>query len=141
MSANKPFSPYARPATGIDVRARYQALYGFRAQGAHMGLVKQLLGSVICTCPTCEGTGLHGTYGGMGWRTCPDCRGLGEAYTISLEELERRRRLIIDRYPGSAIPNWRPYRPIRLPVVALDTGIVIDAVPFEPEPVQLELAI
>jgi hypothetical protein len=140
MSVNNRYSPYALPRTDDEARAYYQALYGFRTQGAHLGLVRQLLGDAHHACPTCKGAGLYGTYGGLGALNCPACRGLGVAYTISLDELEKRRRQIIDRYPGAAIPNWQPYRPIRLPVVDPATGIVFDAAPGGPEPIQLELA-
>jgi hypothetical protein len=103
MIDDKPYSQFARLRNGFEARARVQALYGFRTQGAH---------------------------GGM-----------GVVLAISLEELEQRRRLILDRYPGSAIANWRPYRPIRLPVVDLSTGIVLEADYPEPKIKQLELAI
>lgn len=141
MSDDKTYSPFARPRNGIEARARWQVLYGFRTQGGHYHIVYDLLGDIYDTCPTCGGTGLYGTYGGMGWRNCPKCRGLGVALTVSLEELHRLRKQIIDRYPGSAIPNWRPYQPIRLPVVDLYTGFVLEADYPEPNIRQLELAL
>lgn len=141
MIDDKPHSPFAKPRNGIEARAQEQVLYGFRTWGAHRKMVFELLRDAYITCPTCGGTGFYGTYGGMGWRYCPACRGLGNVLVISLQELERRRRLIIDRYPGSAIAKWRPYQPIRLPVVKLDTGIVLEADYPEPKIRQLELAL
>jgi hypothetical protein len=141
MIDEKPYTPFARPRNGIEARAQEQVLYGFRTQGGHRSRVHELLGDAYKACPTCAGTGFYGTYGGMGWRYCPACRGLGSVLAISLEELDRRRKQIIDRYPGSAIANWRPYRPIRLPVVDLYTGIVLEADYPEPNIRQLELAL
>jgi hypothetical protein len=39
---------------------------------------------------------------------CPTCHGLGEAYTVSLEELQARRRKALESYPDAGVSNWRP---------------------------------
>lgn len=38
----------------------------------------------------------------------PVCHGLGEAYTVSMEELEARRQKALESYPDDGVPNWRP---------------------------------
>lgn len=130
-----------KPVRGrFEAMAHYQALYGFKPVGRHTSLVKELLGDITATCATCEGTGLHGTYGAMGWRACPVCHGLGEVYTIPLEELEERRAKILEVYPEAGVPDWQPGVPIHCPVQDLKTGLIIDACPSTgAEPLQGEL--
>lgn len=119
---------------------RYQALYGLKPMSNPPGLVRELLADVTMTCETCEGTGINGSYGGMGWRACPTCHGFGVVYTISLAELEARRRKVLEAYPDVGAANWRPCVPIHCPVLDLQTGKVIDACPpTEQEPVQGDL--
>ena len=67
-----------------------------------------LLGDVTAPCTTCGGTGLHGTYGAIGWHTCPTCHGLGEVYAVSMEELESRRQKALESYLDAGVPDWRP---------------------------------
>ena len=59
------FSPWAKPRGMFQVMARYQALEGIKPVGPHSRLANSLLKNITCKCPTCEGTGLHGTYGGL----------------------------------------------------------------------------
>jgi hypothetical protein len=120
--------------------ARNQALTGFKPIGPHTGLVRDLLGDVTAPCLECGGTGLSGSYGGMGWRACPACHGFGVVYAISLEELQARRQKVLESYLEAGISNWRPGVPIRCPVQDLATGEIIDACATSaPEPVQGEL--
>lgn len=120
--------------------ARYQALYGFKPMGVHKRLVDDLLGNVTKPCNTCDGTGLYGTYGSMGWHACPDCHGFGVVYSISLKELEAGRRKVLEAYPEAGVDGWTPGVPIRCPVLMLETGEIIDACPpTKQEPVQGEL--
>jgi len=134
------FSPWAKPRGMYHAMARYQALKGFKPVGPHRSLADSLLSNVTDTCTACGGTGLHGTYGAMGWRICPVCHGLGEVYRISLEELQARRQQVLDRYPDAAPPGWRPADPISCPVQELATGRMIDACPrTSHDPVQGEL--
>lgn len=132
------YSPYAQPRGGIAARAQYQSLFGFKSQGPHASLVKQLVGPVVCTCPTCGGTGLNGTYGDLGWRACPTCHRLGSAYTVSLEELEALRQQVLAQYPDSGAPDWRPFVPFRVPGLRLDTDLIIE-LDTEPQAEQMEL--
>jgi hypothetical protein len=59
------FSPWAKPVGMIPTFARYQAINGLKPKGLHISLDNSLLKNITCKCPTCEGTGLHGTYGGL----------------------------------------------------------------------------
>lgn len=134
------FSPWARPRDMFQAMARYQALKGFKPVGPHRSLADSLLSNVTDTCTTCGGTGLHGTYGAMGWRICPVCHGLGEAYRISLDELQALRQQVLDRYPDAAPPGWTPTEPIACPIQELATGLMLDACPrTSSDPVQEEL--
>lgn len=137
---NADISPWAKPVGKIPTLARYQALMGLKPLGRHITLAESLLKDITCTCPTCNGTGLYGTYGALGWLACPTCHGLGGAYRISLEELQALRQQVLDRYPEAGVPGWRPGYPIRCPVLAMDTGLIIDACPLlTVEPAQGEL--
>lgn len=97
------YSPWVHPVCRAAITARRTALYGLRVYEAIA-----LLGDVTAPCTTCGGTGLYGTYGTIGWRVCPTCHGLGEAYTISIEELEARRQKALESHPDAGVPNWRP---------------------------------
>ena len=135
-------SPWAKPRGMIAAMAREQAFTGLKPVGPHRSLADILLHDLTGTCATCGGTGLHGSYGSMGWLACPECHGLGETYPISLDELQARRRQVLERFPDAAAPGWRPGYPIRCPVQDLATGLILDACPpREEDPVQLELAI
>jgi hypothetical protein len=137
---NADISPWAKPVGKIPTLARYQALMGLKPLGRHITLAESLLKDITCTCPTCSGTELYGTYGALGWLACPTCHGLGGAYRISLEELQALRQQVLDRYPEAGVPGWGPGYPIRCPVLAMDTGLIIDACPLRPtDPVQGEL--
>jgi hypothetical protein len=103
MSEEKVYSPWVHPVGRAATMARWTALYGLRQHGAIA-----LLGDVTAPCTTCGGTGLRGTYGAIGWHVCPVCHGLGEAYTVSLEELQARRQKVLESYPDAGVPNWRP---------------------------------
>lgn len=85
------YSPWAKPFGKIPIQARYQALTWLKPEGPHASLANKLLKNITHTCEACAGTGLHGTYGGLGWRICPACHGFGEAYAITLDELQALR--------------------------------------------------
>lgn len=129
LSTGTVFSPGAKPRNMFQAMARYQALKGFKPVGPHRTLADSLLKNITCKCDTCNGTGLHGTYGGMGWRICPVCHGLGEAYCITLDELQSLRQQVLDRYPDAAPPNWRPGYPIPCPELEMATNLIISACP------------
>ena len=103
MSEEKIYSPWVHPTNRAVSSGRNAMLYGFRDFGAIA-----MLGDVTAPCPTCGATGLLGTYGAIGWHLCPTCHGLGEAYTVSIEELEARRRKALEAYPDAGVPNWCP---------------------------------
>ena len=133
-------SPWAKPVGMIPTFARYQAFRGLKPNGPHIALANSLLKNITCKCPTCDGTGLHGTYGGLGWLACPTCHGLGETYNITLDELQALRQQVLDHYPDAAPADWRPGYPIRCPVLQMDTWLIIDACPIQTnDPVQGEL--
>ena len=133
-------SPWVKPRGMHQAMARYQALKGLKPDGPHRSLADRLLKNITCKCGTCNGTGLHGTYGSMGWRICPTCHGLGEAYNITLEELQALRQQVLDRYPDAGPPGWSPGHPISCPVQEITTSLMIDACPrTNHEPVQGEL--
>lgn len=134
------FSPLAKPRGMHQIMARYQALRGLKPVGPHRPLADCLLKDITCKCPTCNGTGLHGTYGGLGWRVCPACHGMGETYRISLDELQALRQQVLGRYPDAAPPGWRPGHPIACPVQEIATSLMLDACPrTSHDPVQGEL--
>lgn len=103
MSEEKVYSPWVHPVGRAAITARRTALYGLRPYEAIA-----LLGDVTAPCTTCGGTGLLGTYGAIGWHICPTCHGLGEAYTVSHEELKARRHKALESYPDAGVPDWRP---------------------------------
>jgi len=129
------FSRFARPVGGLAVRARQQALYGLKHVTPE--ILKELR-SLIVTCPQCNGTGLQGTYGNLGWRACPRCHGLGEVYK-DLVRFRKRRWAILQRHPELEVPVWEPGRPIRCPALDLKTDVITDACPLQDEDLQLEL--
>lgn len=134
------FSPWAKPRGMHQAMARYQALKGLKPVGPHRALADNLLGNISERCSTCNGTGLHGTYGGLGWRVCPVCHGLGETYSITLDELQGLRQQVLDLYPDAAPFGWTPGHPISCPIQSLTTGAMIDACPRRNiEPMQREL--
>jgi hypothetical protein len=102
-SEEKIYSPWAHPNNRAVSSGRNARLYGFRDFRAIA-----MLGDITAPCPTCGATGLLGTYGAIGWHLCPTCNGLGEAYTISIEELEARRLKALEAYPDAGVPNWLP---------------------------------
>jgi hypothetical protein len=135
-------SPWARPRGVIPAMARYQAFTGLKPVGPHRSLADTLLHDLTRPCATCGGTGLHGSYGSLGWLACPECHGLGATWRISLDEVQARRMQVLERFPDAAAPGWRPGHPIRCPVQDLATGLILDACPQrEDDPVQLELPI
>lgn len=134
------FSPWARPKGMHGAMAHYQALYGLKPVGPHRNLADKLLSNITETCSTCGGTGLYGTYGGLGWRVCPTCHGLGVAYRISLDALQTLRQQVLAQYPDAGPENWMPGHPISCPIRALADGRIIDACPArDDDPVQKEL--
>ena len=134
------FSPWAKPRGMHQAMARYQALKGLKPVGYHRPLADQVLNNITCKCPTCHGTGLHGTYGNIGWRICRTCHGLGEAYRITLDELQALRQQVLDSYPDAAPPGWSPGHPIFCPIQELANGRMIDGCPGATgDPVQGEL--
>lgn len=140
LNSGTVFSPWAKPVGKIPTLARYQALMGLKPYGPHSSLADSLLKNITCKCTTCDGTGLYGTYGGLGWRVCPTCHGLGEIYRISPDELQALRQRVLDRYPDAAPPGWSPGHPISCPVQEIATSLVIDACPgSNNDPVQGEL--
>lgn len=140
LSTGTVFSPWAKPRGMYHAMARYQALNGLKPVGPHRQLAGSLLNNVTETCMTCGGTGLHGTYGGMGWRICPACHGPGEVYSISLDELQALRQQVLERYPDAAPESWIPAQPISCPAQELATGQIIDVCPrTSRDPVQGEL--
>lgn len=102
---NADISPWAKPVGKIPTLARYQALMGLKPLGRHIALAESLLKDITCMCPTCNGTGLYGTYGALGWLACPTCHGLGATYRITLDELQALRQRVLDRYPDAAPPG------------------------------------
>ena len=137
---NTVFSPWAKPQGRFQAMARYQAITGFKPGGPHRRLADSVLKNITCKCGTCSGTGLYGTYGGLGWRICPVCHGLGETYSVTLEELQVLRQQILDRYPDAAPPDWTPGRLISCPIQEMATSLMIDACPQSSrDPVQGEL--
>ena len=134
------FSPWSKPVGRIPLMARYQSFNGLKPTGPHRGLADSLLKNTTCKCLTCDGTGLHGTYGGMGWLACPTCHGMGETYCISLEELQALRQQVLDRYPAAAVPDWRPGDPVRCPFLRMEDGLILEACPQRrDDPVQFEI--
>jgi len=134
------FSPWAKPKGRFQAMARYQAIEGLKPVGPHRHLANSLLKNITCKCSTCDGTGLYGTYGGMGWRICTACHGLGETYRITVGELQALRQKVLDRYPDAAPPDWTPGHPISCPIQEIATSLMIDACPQSSrDPVQGEL--
>lgn len=134
------FSPWAKPRGMFQVMARYQAIQGLKPVGPHRRLAESLLKNITCKCSTCRGTGLYGTYGGLGWRICAVCHGLGETYSITLDELQALRQQVLDRYPDAAPHDWAPGHPISCPIREMATSLMIDACPQSSrDPVQGEL--
>ena len=134
------FSPMAKPRGTFALMAEYQAFKGLKPIGPHRPLADSLLKNVTRKCSTCDGTGLNGTYGGLGWRLCPTCHGMGEAYRISLDELRALRQQVLDVYPDAAPPDWKPGYPIPCPVLEIATNLIISACPrMIRAPVQGEL--
>jgi hypothetical protein len=99
LNTDAVFSPWAKPRGMFQMMARYQALKVLKPVGPDRPLADSLRTNITCKCDTCNGTGLHGTYGGMGWRVCPTCHGMGETYSITLEELQALLQQVLDRYP------------------------------------------
>lgn len=138
--ADRVLSPCAKPKGMHRAMARYQALYGLKPVGPHRHLAASLLNNITEPCTTCGGTGLYGTYGSLGWRVCPTCRGFGEAYRISLDELEALRQKVLAQYPDAAPEGWAPGYPILCPIRILANDLMIDACPArDDDPVQREL--
>jgi hypothetical protein len=138
MTTRKTISPWAKPRGRFEIMAAYQAICGFKPTGPHTVLVRELMRNITVPCPQCGGTGLDGTYGGLGWRACPACHGLGKVYAITPAELEKRRQKVLAQYPEAGVSNWRPGIPARCPVQNLKTGEILDACPPLDEE-QLEL--
>lgn len=139
---NTEVSPWAHPVGRIALLARHQALWGLKPIGPHGELAVNLLGASTRDCGLCKGSGLFGTYGGLGRLACPACHGLGVTYRVTPRELETLRQAVLARYPDAAVPGWIPGRPIRCPVLDIGRGLIIDACPVSrDEPVQLELAL
>jgi hypothetical protein len=123
------FSPWAKPQGMFRAMARYQAIKGLKPVGLHRPLADSLLKDITCKCATCGGTGLCGTYGGLGWKICPACHGFGETYSITLDELQALRQQVLDRYPDAAPPGWAPGRPISCPIQEMAPGRMVEACP------------
>jgi hypothetical protein len=133
-------SPCAKPKGMHRAMAHYQALCGLKPVGPHRHLAASLLKNITEPCTTCGGTGLHGTYGNLGWRICPTCHGFGEVYRISLDELGALRQKVLAQYPDAAPEDWAPGHPIFCPMLMLANGLIIDGCPpSSHDPVQEEL--
>jgi hypothetical protein len=82
-----------------------QRLSGFRPVGEHVRLVREMLDDITEPCATCEGTGLHDVNRSD---ACPVCHGFGVVYSVSLEELEKRRQAVLSVYPDCGVEDWQP---------------------------------
>lgn len=140
MNTDTPTSPWAKRRSMFEAMAHYQALYGFKPVGPHKPMADRLMKGITRSCSTCSGTGIRGTYGGLGWRACPDCNGFGVVYDIGLDELQALRRQVLAEHPDAAPTDWRPFVPIRCPIQHLTTGEMHDACPpVDQDSVQEEL--
>jgi len=88
--------------------ARFQRLSGFKPVGPHIPAVRDLLSAVTIRCPICDGAGLLGTFGGLGYRVCPKCHEYGTIYSVSVAEFEAQRAIIAAQFPGMRIEGWKP---------------------------------
>jgi hypothetical protein len=84
----------------IEQMAAYQRRTGFKPIGAHGTLVALLLTSLLRQCDCCGGRGLVDATSDH-WRTCPECDGLGDMWTVGDGFVEATRRRIAAEYPDA----------------------------------------
>jgi hypothetical protein len=114
-------SPWAKPQ-GINARmAHYQAFTGVKPYGPHRRLADSLLHDITRTCQSCGGRGLGRVVGGYRL-ACSTCLGMGETYSIRIDELMARRQVVLDRFPDAGVSGWCPGAPRRCPLHRADRG-------------------
>jgi hypothetical protein len=120
-----PPKPNALARSPNTIRWTFQLEFGLKSNIYNAALVRELLGGVMRPCTLCEGSGVFGT-SGIYWRKCPACQGLGEVYSISDEELQRRRQLVLEAYPEAGIPDWVPVKQVRHPIWNKQMCLLVD---------------
>ena len=91
----------------VEMMGGYQRLYGLVCIGPHRPLADQVFAGAFFHCATCGGSGYHDDLAHRRWGVCADCDGLGQRPTVSQEDIERRRAIVLEAFPDAGRPRGR----------------------------------
>ena len=89
----------------VEMMGEYQRVHGLKCIGPHRRLADQVFAGAFLTCATCGGSGYHDDLAHRRSGVCADCDGLGQRPTVSREDIERRRALVLAAFPDAARPG------------------------------------
>lgn len=89
----------------VEMMGEYQRVHGLKCIGPHRPLADQVFAGAFFRCATCGGSGYHDDLAHRRWGVCADCDGLGQRPTVSREDVERRRAIVLAAFPDAARPG------------------------------------
>jgi len=91
----------------VELMGGYQRQYGLICMGPHRPLADKVFAGAFIDCEACGGSGVRDEGAHRFWMVCEACEGLGSRPAISEEDIERRRAIVLEAFPGAARPRGR----------------------------------
>ena len=91
----------------VEMMGDYQRAYGLKCIGPHRPLADQVFAGAFFRSATCHGSGYYDDLAHRRWGPCGDCDGLGQRPTVSQEDIERRRAIVLEAFPDAGRPGGR----------------------------------
>ena len=91
----------------VEMMGDYQRVHGLKCIGPHRPLADQVFAGAFFRCATCHGSGYYDDLGHRRWGPCGECGGLGQLPTVSQEDIERRRAIVLEAFPDAGRPGGR----------------------------------
>jgi hypothetical protein len=91
----------------VEMMGAYQREHGLICMGPHRPLADQVFAGAFTRCDACGGSGYRDDIAHRSWAACAACDGVGRRPTVSEEDIERRRAIVLAAFPGAARPRGR----------------------------------
>ncbi len=91
----------------VEMMGDYQREHGLICMGPHRPLADQVFAGAFTRCDACGGRGCRDDIAHTSWAACAACDGVGRRPTVSEEDIERRRAIVLAAFPGAARPRGR----------------------------------
>jgi hypothetical protein len=88
----------------VEMMGGYQREHGLKCLGPHRPLADRVFAGAFTRCDACGGSGYCDDGAHQSWALCEACDGFGRRPSVSEEDIERRRAIVLAAFPDAARP-------------------------------------